>query len=72
MTRLQRTRRGKTPVDVTRTEQNGIRRIRLSMGDEIGQRFRNTDMDDEETENLIIMLAYNLKMLRGEIPWSPE
>ncbi len=70
MTRLPRSRRGKTPVDVTVTVQNGLKRVRLSMGDEGTGRFRNTDMDESEVEDLITVLAFKLKVIRGEVPWD--
>jgi hypothetical protein len=72
MSRLPRSRRGKTAVDVTITRQNGLARVRLTMGEKSSPSHKNTDMDDEEVENLIVLLSYKLKMMRGEIPWQDD
>lgn len=66
MTRLPRTRRGKTPVDVTITEQDGLKRVRLTMGDDNYSK-KNSDMDEQETEDLITILQFKLAELRQEL-----
>lgn len=71
MSRLPRSRKGKTSVDVTITRQDGLPRVRLTMGD--GKPgHKNTDMDEREVEDLIVMLTYKLRMMRGEIPWQDD
>lgn len=71
MTRLPQTRKGKTPVDVTVTEQNGLKRVRLSMGADYGYGGKkNTDMDEQEVEDLITILTFKLAMIRGQVPWD--
>lgn len=68
--RLPRSRKGKTTIDVTTTAQNGLKRVRLTMGPPNGwesDRY-NTDMDEEETEALITLLRFTLAKLRGEVP----
>jgi hypothetical protein len=72
MSRLPRSRKGKTTVDVTITRQDGLPRVRLTMGHVDHYSHKNTDMDDREVEDLIIMLTYKLKMMRGEIPWQDD
>ncbi len=69
MTRLPTSRKGKTPVDVTVTEQNGLKRVRLTMGEDAHSK-RNTDMDEREVEDLITILTFKLAMIRGEVPWD--
>lgn len=66
MVRLDRSRKGKTPVDVTIVEQDGNQRIRLTMGDD-GFSKKNTDMDEQETADLITLLQYHLEVLRGNL-----
>ena len=65
MTRLPRSRGGKTAVevDVVITEQNNLKRVRLTMGANT-HKVRNTDMDEEETEALITLLQYKLLEMR--------
>jgi hypothetical protein len=70
MTRLTRSRKGKTPVDVVATEQNGLKRVRISMGDERYSNYRNTDMDERETRELITMLEWHLAKVEGRIDWD--
>ena len=72
MTRLRRSRRGKTHVDVTTLRQDGLPRVRLSMGTTGTPNNRNTDMDEAEVEDLIVLLQFKLMMLRGEIPWEDD
>lgn len=72
MSRLPRSRKGKTTVDVTITRQDGLPRVRLTMGNVDHISHKNTDMDEREVEDLIIMLTYKLKMMRGEIPWQDD
>lgn len=68
MTRLPRSRKGKTAVDVTLTKQDGLPRVRLSMGEIGSANHKNTDMDHTEVENLIVILQYKLAQSRGAIP----
>lgn len=69
MTRLPRSRGGKTPVevDVVVTRQNELPRVRLSLGNDYSTSRKNTDMDTEETEALIVLLQYKLAEMRGEV-----
>lgn len=64
--RLQRSRRGKTPIDVVRVEQDkGVVRIRLTMGNpgpNDGGSHKNTDLTPEEAEDLATMLLYFVKV----------
>lgn len=69
MSRLPQSRKGKTTVDVTVTEQNGLKRVRLTLGDQTISK-KNTDMDEREVEDLITLLQFKLMMLRGEVPWD--
>lgn len=55
--RLPRKRKGTTPVDVVVTEQNGLRRVRLSMGMP-GRKFSNTDLPPDEARDLATMLNF--------------
>lgn len=68
MTRLPRSRGGKTAVsvDVVVTRQNELPRVRLTLGTDYGMN-KNTDMDAEEVENLIILLQYKLAEMQGEV-----
>lgn len=68
MSRLPRSRRGKTAVDVTITRQDGLPRVRLTMGEGYGN--KNTDMDEKEVLDLITLLTFKYKMMRGEIDWE--
>lgn len=70
MSRLPRSRKGKTAVDVTVTRQGGLPRVRLTMGETSAYSHKNTDMDEAEVENLITLLRFKLMMIRGEIPWD--
>lgn len=67
MTRLPRSRGGKTgvEVDVVTTRQNGLPRVRLTLGSPYTNN-KSTDMDEEETEALIVLLQYKLLELKGE------
>lgn len=65
--RLPRDRKGKTPIDVGVVEQDGLKRVRLSMGEDGTPGRKNSDLSDKETVDLIAMLNYNLKLIRGEI-----
>lgn len=67
--RLNRSRRGKVTVDVTTTEQDGNRRIRLTMGEDRPGK-KNTDMDGVELAELITILQYHLAKLEGKVPWD--
>lgn len=66
MTRLPRSRGGKTQVDVdvVVTEQDGLKRVRLTMGAGT-TKVRNTDMDVQEVEDLIVMLEFKLQEIKG-------
>lgn len=66
MTRLPRSRRGKTPIDVVVVTQESGPRVRLTIGDDYFQK-KNSDLDFEETEALIVLLRYNLAKAKGEI-----
>lgn len=70
MTRLPQSRKGKTTVDVTVTEQNNLKRVRLTMGNPGDYRNKNTDMDAQEVEDLITILTFKLAMIRGQVPWD--
>lgn len=65
--RLPRDRKGKTPIDVGIVVQDGLTRVRLSMGEDGTPGRKNSDLSVEETENLITMLAYNLELAKGNI-----
>ena len=66
MVRLERTRRGKTPIDVTITRQNDLPRVRLTMGNERGK-FTNTDMDEQEVRDLLVLLEFKLLEMKGDV-----
>jgi hypothetical protein len=65
--RLPRDRKGKTPIDVGIVEQDGLKRVRLSMGEDGAPGRKNSDLSPQETSDLIAMLNYNLKVINGEI-----
>lgn len=65
MTRLVRSRKGKTPIDVVVTRQQAGPRVRITVGD--GPNKKNSDLDFTETENLILYLTYKLAVARGEL-----
>lgn len=67
MTRLPRERKGKTPIDVGMVQQDGLTRVRISMGEDGGSR-KNSDLSVQETEDLIAMLNYHMLVAKGEIP----
>ena len=69
ITRLPNTRKGKTAVDVTVTNQNNLKRVRLTMGADSYDK-KNTDMDEREVEDLITILSFKLAMIRGQVPWD--
>lgn len=66
MVRLDRERKGKTPVDVTITEQNGNVRVRLTMGDDYASK-KNTDMTVQETRDLATLLTYHAEVADGNL-----
>lgn len=68
MTRLPRSRGGKTnvDVDVVTVEQDGLKRVRLTMGAGT-MKVRNTDMDEQEVEDLIVMLEFKLQEIKGSL-----
>lgn len=70
MARLPRTRKGKTAVDVVAVEQDGLKRVRLSMGEYGTSGHKNTDMPAEEVRDLITLLEYNLAKVQGKVPWD--
>lgn len=67
MTRLPRDRKGKTPIDVGVVEQDGLKRVRISMGEDLKPGRKNSDLSVKETEDLIAMLNYNMLVAKGEI-----
>lgn len=67
MTRLPRDRKGKTPIDVGIVKQDGLERVRLSMGEDGTPGRKNSDLSLEETQDLIAMLNYNMLVIKGEI-----
>ena len=68
--RLRRSRKGKTAIDVTTTEQAGLKRIRLTMGEPNDPRKRNTDMDARELDESIVLLQWHQAKLNGQVPWT--
>jgi len=66
MTRLPRSRKGKTPIDVTTTGQNGLKRVRLTVGHDGGAKF-NSDLDPQEAMDLLTILTYHLSVITGQI-----
>ena len=75
MTRLPRSRKGKTAIDVIVTQQ-GQPRVRLSMSRPsnpgLPDRFVNTDMDEQEVNDLIVLLQFKLAVMRGEVAWDDD
>lgn len=75
MTRLPRSRKGKTAIDVIVTQQ-GQPRVRLSMSRPskpgVPDRFVNTDMDEQEVNDLIVLLQFKLAVMRGEVAWDDD
>lgn len=65
--RLPRGRSNKTKVDVNYVEQNGLPRVRLTLGED-GRGKKNTDMDAKETGDLITLLEYHKGIVDGTIP----
>lgn len=67
--RLPRSRRGKTPIDVTTTEQDGNKRVRLTIGDDYSNPSakKNSDLTEKECEDLITLLQGYLAIIRGEL-----
>lgn len=70
MARLPRDRKGKTPIDVGIVTQDGLTRVRVSMGEDGTPGRKNSDLSYKETEDLITMLSYNLALAKGEIETS--
>lgn len=68
--RLPQSRKGKTAVDVTTTNQEGKKRIRLTLGEPTDPRKRNTDMDAAELDALIVILQYHQQKLLGNVDWD--
>lgn len=71
MTRLPRSRKGKTPLDVTITHQPAGLRVRVTLGND-GYDKKNSDLDAKECDDLIVLLQYNLAKIKGELPLSVE
>lgn len=69
--RLPRDRRNKTKVDVNIVEQDGLTRVRLSLGED-GRGRKNTDMSVSEAEDLIVLLQYHKGVADGSIPKPTE
>lgn len=67
MVRLNRSRRGKTPIDVTIVEQDGTTRVRLTMGEDNGSK-KNSDLTDEEVLDLMALLNYHYLVITGQVP----
>jgi hypothetical protein len=65
--RLERSRRGKTPIDVNVVIQDGLPRVRLTVGAG-SPNAKNSDLDFEETDALVTVLRYHLARAKGEIP----
>jgi hypothetical protein len=68
--RLNRSRRGKTPIDVVIVEQEkGLPRVRLTVGDDLSKpsNKKNSDLDLQEVEDLIVMLTYHKMKIAGDI-----
>lgn len=72
MTRLERSRKGKTTIDVTVTKQDGLGRVRLSMGEQGSYNHRNSDLDAREVRDLITLLEWHLAKVTGAIPWDND
>ncbi len=68
--RLPRDRKGKTPIDVGVVVQDGLKRVRVSMGEDSQPGRKNSDLSEEETAALITLLQYNLALVKGDI--EPE
>lgn len=66
MTRLPRPRKGKTPIDVTNTSQNGVERVRVTVGFDYRTKT-NSDLSPEEVRDLIVLLQYHLAIAEGHI-----
>ncbi len=68
MTRLPRSRRGKTPIDVTIVKQDGNTRIRVTVGDDMARLSakKNSDLDLKEVDDLIVLLSYMKKQVEDE------
>ena len=69
--RLPRNRRGKTPIDVTITNQDAGPRVRLTVGHDGGSKT-NSDLTFRETEDLVTLLQYKLAQAKGDIPIGDE
>lgn len=69
MSRLPRSRRGKTPIDVTIVTQEAGPRVRVTIGEDFARPSakKNSDLDEKEVTDLIVLLQYNLAKLRGEV-----
>ncbi len=63
--RLPRNRRGKTPIDVTFVEQDGNKRVRLTMGDD-NRSKKNSDLTADEVVDLMALLNYHHLVLIGD------
>lgn len=72
MTRLPRSRKGKTPIDVTVTRQPAGPRVRLSVGRLNGLGQVNSDLDVKEVNDLVTMLLYHLAVITGKVEDKPE
>jgi len=65
--RLRRSRRGKTPIDIGVVTQDSGPRVRVSIGEDGTPGRKNSDLDFQETEDLITMLQYHLALAKGDI-----
>jgi hypothetical protein len=70
MVRLNRSRKGKTAIDVTTTLQDGNKRIRITLGEPLSSNKRNTDLDITELRDLITLLQFHELKMKGEVPWD--
>lgn len=67
MVRLARSRKGKTPVDVTIVNNGGAEdRIRLTLGEDTFSK-KNTDLTPDEATDLMALLNYHAEVVRGNI-----
>lgn len=66
--RLPRDRGNKMKVDVNFTEQNGLRRVRLTLGEDDYRGKKNTDLTPQEVDDLVTLLQYWKGVVTGDIP----
>lgn len=68
MTRLPRSRNGKTPIDVVIVKQDNTKRVRITVGDDLARPSakKNSDLDMKEVDDLIVLLSYMKKQIEDE------